>query len=84
MTSIWEILLKILAAKYEISREEQDEFSAWSQQKAQAAIESNRFADEIVPVEIPGRKGQVTVFSQDEFPRFGTTAEGLGKLTSCI
>ena len=49
-------------------------------QKAQAAIESNRFADEIVPVEIPGRKGQVTVFSQDEFPRFGTTAEGLGKL----
>ncbi|WP_428910204.1 acetyl-CoA C-acetyltransferase [Niallia sp. Krafla_26] len=69
-----------LAAKYEISREEQDEFSAWSQQKAQAAIEANRFADEIIPVEIPGRKGQVTVFSQDEFPRFGTTAEGLGKL----
>ena len=69
-----------LAEKYEISREEQDEFSAWSQQKAQAAIESNRFADEIVPVEVPGRKGQVTVFSQDEFPRFGTTAEGLGKL----
>jgi acetyl-CoA C-acetyltransferase len=69
-----------LAEKYEISREEQDEFSAWSQQKAQAAIESNRFADEIVPIEIPGRKGQVTVFSQDEFPRFGTTAESLGKL----
>ncbi|WP_071393161.1 acetyl-CoA C-acetyltransferase [Bacillus tuaregi] len=69
-----------LAAKYEISREEQDEFSAWSQQKAQAAIEANRFADEIIPVEIPGRKGQVTVFSQDEFPRFNTTAESLGKL----
>lgn len=69
-----------LCAKYEISREEQDEFSAWSQQKAQAAIESNRFADEIVPVEVPGRKGQVTVFAQDEFPRAGTTAEGLGKL----
>lgn len=69
-----------LAEKYEISRSEQDEFAAWSQQKAQAAIEANRFADEIVPVEIPGRKGQVTVFSQDEFPRFGTTAEGLGKL----
>jgi acetyl-CoA C-acetyltransferase len=69
-----------LAEKYEISREEQDEFSAWSQQKAQAAIESNRFADEIVPVEVPGRKGQVTVFSQDEFPRFNTTAESLGKL----
>ncbi|MED3561568.1 acetyl-CoA C-acetyltransferase [Bacillus xiapuensis] len=69
-----------LAEKYEISRQEQDEFSAASQQKAQAAIESNRFADEIVPVEVPGRKGQVTLFSQDEFPRFGTTSESLGKL----
>lgn len=69
-----------LAAKYEISREEQDEFSAASQQKAQAAIESNRFEEEIVPVEVPGRKGQVTVVSQDEFPRFNTTAESLGKL----
>ena len=69
-----------LCDKYSISREEQDEFAAWSQQKAQAAIESNRFAEEIVPVEVPGRKGQVTVVAQDEFPRFGTTAEGLGKL----
>jgi acetyl-CoA C-acetyltransferase len=69
-----------LADKYEISREEQDEFSAAIQQKAQAAIESNRFADEIVPVEVPGRKGQVTVFSQDEFPKFGTTAADLAKL----
>ncbi|MFY4775339.1 acetyl-CoA C-acetyltransferase [Metabacillus sp. RGM 3146] len=69
-----------LSEKYSVSREEQDEFSAWSQQKAQTAIESNRFSDEIVPVEVPGRKGQVTVFAQDEFPRFGTTAEGLGKL----
>jgi acetyl-CoA C-acetyltransferase len=69
-----------LAEKYEISRTEQDEFSAWSQQKAQAAIESNRFAEEIVPVEVAGRKGQVTIVNQDEFPRFGTTAEGLGKL----
>ncbi|MFX3623245.1 MAG: acetyl-CoA C-acetyltransferase [Ectobacillus sp.] len=69
-----------LCEKYAISREEQDEFAASSQQKAQAAIESNRFADEIVPVEVPGRKGQVTIFAQDEFPRFGTTAEGLQKL----
>ena len=69
-----------LADKYEISREEQDELSAASQQKAQAAIESNRFADEIVPVEVPGRKGQVTVFSQDEFPKFGTIAADLAKL----
>ncbi|MDQ1003452.1 acetyl-CoA C-acetyltransferase [Neobacillus niacini] len=69
-----------LAEKYEITRMEQDEFAAWSQQKAQAAIESQRFVDEIVPVEIPGRKGQVTIFSQDEFPRFGTTTDSLGKL----
>jgi len=69
-----------LAEKYEITRVEQDEFAAWSQQKAQAAIESNRFVDEIVPVEVPGRKGQVSVFSQDEFPKFGTTAAGLEKL----
>lgn len=69
-----------LAEKYEITRVEQDEFAAWSQQKAQAAIESNQFIDEIVPVEVPGRKGQVTVFSQDEFPKFGTTAASLEKL----
>lgn len=69
-----------LAEKYEITRTEQDEFAVWSQQKAQAAIESQRFVDEIVPVEVPGRKGQVTIFSQDEFPRFGTTPESLGKL----
>lgn len=69
-----------LCDKYSVSREEQDEFAAWSQQKAEAAIQSGRFKDEIVPVEIPGRKGQVTVFEQDEFPRAGTTAEGLGKL----
>ncbi len=73
-----------LAEKYEISREEQDEFSAWSQQKAQVALESNRFADEIIPVEIPGRKGQVTVFDKDEFPRAGTTAESLGKLRAAF
>lgn len=69
-----------LTEKYEINRIEQDEFAAWSQQKAQAAIESQRFSNEIVPVEVPGRKGQVTLFSQDEFPRFGTTSESLGKL----
>ncbi|MFC3882810.1 acetyl-CoA C-acetyltransferase [Bacillus songklensis] len=69
-----------LCDKYSISREEQDEFAAASQQKAEAAIESGRFKDEIVPVEVPGRKGQVTVFDKDEFPRAGTTAEGLGKL----
>jgi acetyl-CoA C-acetyltransferase len=69
-----------LCDKYSISREEQDKFSAWSQQKAEVAIQTNRFKDEIVPVEVPSRKGQVTIFDQDEYPRAGTTAESLGKL----
>ncbi|KWU57161.1 acetyl-CoA C-acetyltransferase [Priestia megaterium] len=69
-----------LCDKYEITRDEQDAFAASSQQKAEAAIQTGRFKDEIVPVEVPGRKGQVTVFEQDEFPRAGTTAESLGKL----
>ncbi|MGW5888640.1 acetyl-CoA C-acetyltransferase [Priestia megaterium] len=69
-----------LCDKYEITRDEQDAFAASSQQKAEAAIQSGRFSDEIVPVEVPGRKGQVTIFEQDEFPRAGTTAESLGKL----
>ncbi|MBN8250305.1 acetyl-CoA C-acetyltransferase [Priestia flexa] len=69
-----------LCDKYSITREEQDSVAAASQQKAEAAIESGRFQDEIVPVEVPGRKGQVTIFDRDEFPRAGTTAESLGKL----
>jgi len=69
-----------LCSKYEIGREEQDEFAAWSQQKAQTAIESGRFQDEIVPVAIPQRKGDPVLFAVDEFPRAGVTAEALGKL----
>ncbi len=69
-----------LCTKYEIGREEQDEFAAWSQEKAQQAIASGRFADEIVPVAIPQRKGDPLLFSVDEFPRAGVTAEMLGKL----
>ena len=69
-----------LCTKYEIGREEQDEFAAWSQEKAQQAIASGRFADEIVPVAIPQRKGDPVLFSVDEFPRAGVTAEMLGKL----
>ncbi|MBG9567832.1 acetyl-CoA C-acetyltransferase [Brevibacillus agri] len=69
-----------LCAKYEIGREEQDEFAAWSQQKAQKALESGRFQDEIVPVPIPQRKGDPVLFSVDEFPRAGVTAEMLAKL----
>ncbi|MBC6465924.1 acetyl-CoA C-acetyltransferase [Actinomadura alba] len=67
-------------AKLGISREEQDEFSARSHQRAAAAIEDGRFADEIVPVEIPQRRGEPVVFSADEGVRAGTTAETLGRL----
>jgi acetyl-CoA C-acetyltransferase len=69
-----------IAQRYGLSREEQDEFAAWSQQKAEAALKSGRFKDEIVPVQIPQKKGDPKVFDTDEFPRAGTTAEVLGKL----
>ncbi len=69
-----------IAEKFGISREEQDEFAAKSQQKAEEAITSGRFFDEILPVEIPQRRGDPLLFETDEFPRFGTTAEKLGEL----
>jgi acetyl-CoA C-acetyltransferase len=69
-----------IAEQYGLTREEQDEFSAWSQQKAEAALKSGRFQEEIVPVSIPQRKGDAIVIDTDEFPRAGTTAESLGKL----
>lgn len=69
-----------VAEKFGITREMQDDFSAASQNKAEAAIKSGRFKDEIVPVSIPQRKGDPIVFDTDEFPRFGTTAEKLAKL----
>ncbi|GMQ90252.1 MAG: acetyl-CoA C-acetyltransferase [Gammaproteobacteria bacterium] len=69
-----------IVKKFEISRQEQDEFAAASQQKAEAAQKEGRFKDEIIPVEIPQRKGDPAVFDTDEFPRHGTTAAGLAKL----
>lgn len=69
-----------IVEKYNISREEQDEFAAASQQKAVAAREAGRFDGEIVPVSIPQRKGDPIVISKDEGPRDGVTGEGLGKL----
>ena len=69
-----------LADKYSISREEQDAFSAQSQNRAEKAINEGRFRDEIVPVVIPQRKGDDIVFDTDEFPRAGVTAESLAKL----
>ena len=69
-----------VATQWKISREEQDVFAAGSQDKALAAIEAGRFREEIVPIEIPQRKGPPLAFDTDEFPRFGTTHEALLKL----
>ncbi|MFW6029362.1 MAG: acetyl-CoA C-acetyltransferase [Halanaerobiales bacterium] len=70
-----------IAQKWDLTREEQDEFAANSQQRAEKAIKEGRFDDEIVPVEIPQRKGDPKVFDQDEHPRFGTTADKLSNLS---
>jgi len=69
-----------IAQRYGFSREQQDAFAAASQQKAEAAQKSGRFQDEIIPIEIPQRKGDPLVFDRDEFPRHGTTVETLSKL----
>ena len=68
-----------VAKKYEISRREQDEFAAASQQRAEAAQKAGRFKAEIVPVEIASKKG-TTIFDTDEFIRYGATAEALAGL----
>ncbi len=69
-----------LAEKYGISREEQDEVALRSHRNAEAAIKEGRFREEIVPVEIPGRKGEKNLFQQDEHPRFGLTMDDLSRL----
>ncbi|CAG9614649.1 Acetyl-CoA acetyltransferase [Bacillus rhizoplanae] len=69
-----------LAEKYSISREEQDQFSVESQEKAIAARDSGRFAEEIVPVKLKGRKGKEVIFDTDEHIREGASVEGLAKL----
>ena len=69
-----------IVQKYGFTREEQDQFAADSQQKAQKAIEQGRFKDEIAPVTVPQRKGDPLVVDQDEYPKFGTTVEQLAKL----
>ena len=68
-----------VAEKFEISRDNQDQFAVTSQNRAEAAQKSGRFKDEIVPVTVSSRKGDVIVDS-DEFPRHGTTIESLQKL----
>lgn len=69
-----------LCDQYEISRQEQDEFAARSQARASEAVSANKFAEEIVPVEIPQRKGEPILFTQDEYIKHGTTAEKLNGL----
>ncbi|NDF12089.1 MAG: acetyl-CoA C-acetyltransferase [Proteobacteria bacterium] len=68
-----------VAKKFNISRADQDAFSALSQQKAEKAQKEGKFKDEITPVIIPNKKGDIT-FDVDEFPRHGTTADALSKL----
>jgi acetyl-CoA C-acetyltransferase len=69
-----------LAQSYEISRQEQDEFALRSQLRAEEAISSGKFKDEIVPLQIKGRKGDTTTFAEDEHPRSSTTMQDLAKL----
>jgi len=69
-----------IASKYGIPREEQDEFAADSQAKTAAAIKSGAFKTEIVPVEIPAKKGETITFDTDEQPAADTTAQRLAAL----
>ena len=69
-----------VAEQWGITREELDEFSVISQNRAEEAIKAGKFKDEIVPVEIPQRKGDPIIFDTDEFPKFGTTIEKVAKL----
>lgn len=69
-----------VAEQWGLTRQQLDEFAANSQQKAVAAIKAGKFKDEIVPVEVPQRKGDPVIFDTDEGPREGTTAESISKL----
>jgi acetyl-CoA C-acetyltransferase len=70
---------EVLADQYKISREEQDEFALISQTRAAAALEANRFADELAPVSLEGKKG-TQVFHRDEHPFIGATLDKMAKL----
>ena len=69
-----------VAEKFELTREMEDELAVSSQNRAEAAIKAGRFKDEIVPIAVPQRKGDPVMVDTDEFPRFGSTMESLGKL----
>ncbi len=69
-----------IAEQYGITREEQDRIAVQSQNRAEEAQKSGRFADEIVPVVIPQKKGDPVIIDQDEFPRHGSTLDKMAKL----
>jgi acetyl-CoA C-acetyltransferase len=71
---------EFIADEFEVTRLQMDEYALASHQKAAAAIDNGKFKAEIVPVEVPGRKGQVAVFDTDEGPRRDTSLEALSKL----
>lgn len=73
-----------VAQKYHVSREEQDQFALESHQKACAAINAGKFKDEILPVELKDRKGNVTIFDTDEGPRQDQTIDKLARLKPCF
>jgi acetyl-CoA C-acetyltransferase len=73
-------LTDVYAKELDISREEQDAFAADCHNKTEAAVNAGKFEAEVVPVEVPGRKGKVTVFKDEEIYREGVTAESLAKL----
>jgi acetyl-CoA C-acetyltransferase len=68
-----------VARKYDVSRQQQDEFALQSQLKAEAAQKAGKFKDEIIPVEIPSKKGTL-IFDTDEYPKHGSTLEALASL----
>ena len=73
-----------VAQRWQITREEQDRFALASQNKAEAAQKAGRFRDEILPLEIPQRKGPPQVFDTDEYPKHGTTVEALAGLRAAF
>ncbi len=69
-----------IATQYKLDRKSQDQFAVNSQHKAESAQKENKFDAEIIPIEIPQRKGDPIIFNEDEFPRHGTTLESLSQL----
>ncbi|MDE1549081.1 acetyl-CoA C-acetyltransferase [Jeotgalibaca caeni] len=69
-----------IVEKYGFTREQQDEVAVRSQNRAEQAIQAGRFKEEIVPLSIPQRRGEPVLFDTDEYPRFGSTMEGMAKL----